>query len=123
MDFDRDAAFVASATLTRENQDAIVRCLDQLECLLGQLVPGASVLLRELNDLRDDPKMLRGVGVRPLIVPVRLDLRIERLRKGVPVAPVERVDGGADDLDVLLRHRPLSIALWALRPGWILSYC
>jgi hypothetical protein len=48
----------------------------------ARFFPGASVLLGELNDLRDAPKMLWGVSVRSLVMPVQLDLRIESLRNG-----------------------------------------
>src|SRR4051794_41734834 len=66
VDHDRDAALPATATLADGHQDAIVRHLDELEWLVGQGVPGAPVLLRELDELRDAPKGLRGVWVGPL---------------------------------------------------------
>jgi hypothetical protein len=62
VDHDRDAAFPAPATLADENQDAIVRHLDELKWLVGQFVPGAPVVLRELDELREAPNMLRGAA-------------------------------------------------------------
>src|SRR3954462_612324 len=113
VDHDRDAALPATATLADGHQDAIVRHLDELEWLVGQVVPGAPVLLRELDELRDAPKVLRGVGVGPLVMPMHLHLRIEKFRQGFAGQLIshERVNRAAEPphqlLHLLLRHRLL----------------
>ena len=43
---------------------------------------------------------------------VGLHHRVEKLEERLDVSPVVGVDGSPEGLDVLLRHRPLSIALW-----------
>src|SRR5262245_66643891 len=39
-----------------------------------------------------------------------LEVRVQFIRRKVPVAPVQATEPGLDQLDVLLRHRPLSIS-------------
>jgi hypothetical protein len=115
VDHDRDAAFPASATLAEGRQDAIIRRLDELVHLCGEVDPRPSILLPELNELRSALKMLWRVGVRLLVMPAVLDLRIEQLREGfagqfTAQECVPSVKGATHDLDVLLRHRPRSIS-------------
>jgi len=110
VDHYRDAAFPPSATLANYAQDAPTRRLDELKRLLREVNPPVPKLLVERDDLWDTPKMLRGVGVRLLVMPVQLDLRVESFRIGVPgqFTPhecVEAVDKLAGDLDALRRHR------------------
>jgi hypothetical protein len=113
----RDAAFPPSATLANQSQDTIPGRLDELKWLHGQADPRGPELLQRLDEFCDAPKMLWNVRDRLLVVPVPLDLRIVNLGSGVPerpvFAPTERVksvESVANDLDVLLRHRPRSIA-------------
>jgi hypothetical protein len=61
------------------------------------------------------PQILWKVRHRPLVVPAELELRIAKIRDGFPAQlatneGIEDVEGHADEFDVLLRHRPPSIA-------------
>ena len=61
MGFDRDAALSTSAAKAGGNQDAIIRRLDELNRLRGQVDPLASKLVQEPNHLRGAAKILWGV--------------------------------------------------------------
>jgi hypothetical protein len=115
VDHDRDAAFPAAAALADGSQDPIPWRLDELKRLRGEVDPRPSILLAELMEFRGASKILWRVGVRLLVTPVGLDLRIEDFRKNFPGEftaheRVEVVESRAHDLDVLLRHRPRSIS-------------
>jgi hypothetical protein len=102
-----------SATLTDQGQDTIAGRLDELKRLNGQVDPGAPEVLQRLDHRFGAPKMRMDIRDRLLIVPVPLDLRIEKRRDGLPersqFAPtegVEGVEGVAHDLDGRLGLSP-----------------
>ena len=80
VDDDRDAAFPPLAALANQSQNATARRLDELKLLLRQVGPPVSILLRERDELWGAPKMLWGIGVRSLAMPVQLDPGVERFR-------------------------------------------
>jgi hypothetical protein len=70
--------------LTDQGQDTIAGRLDELKRLNGQVDPGAPEVLQRLDHRFGAPKMRMDIRDRLLIVPVPLDLRIEKRRDGLP---------------------------------------
>ena len=109
MNGDRDAALSASTTLANESHDATVPHLDHFKQLPDEVDPPIAKLLAEGDDLREPPKMLRGVGVGLPVRPDHLDLRIKSCRKGFAgqLPAHERIAGvnALSDRVRVLRHR------------------
>jgi hypothetical protein len=98
--------------LANQSQDAIARRLDGLKRLLRQVGPPAPILLSERDELWGAPKMLWGIGVRSLVVPVQLDPGSKgsanaSLDSSPRMNKLKLLSKLAHDLDVLLRHRLL----------------
>jgi hypothetical protein len=104
-----DTALFSAPSHGLRNEHLIAR-LDQLMDLhtkVGELVQER---LQESSESVRPSVHAPGAGDRPRgdVFKVRRGVR----ERGVEVASVDRLDGGAGDLHVPLRHRPLSIPLW-----------
>jgi len=82
MDDDWDTALPPSATLANQTHHATDGRLDQVKRLRKQGNPAAPVLLTERNERRAAPKMLWGVGVGLLAMPMELDLWMVKVQQG-----------------------------------------
>jgi hypothetical protein len=105
----------APAALADHRENTLVWRIEERELLLGEVGPGTRYCSANSMSFWEAPKVLRGVGVGLLVMPVDLDLRIMKLCEGLTGQlaaheGVESVAKLAGDLDVLLRHRPRSIS-------------
>jgi hypothetical protein len=71
--------------------------------------------LPEINERVWTPQILWKVRHRSLVVPAEFEVRIAKIRDLFPThlathVGIEDVEGLADEFNVLLRHRPLSIS-------------
>ena len=87
----------------------VIPRVEELVCPKLEVLPAADVIIEyaaELSEVIDVPVDVEANRPRH----IALEVRREVLERGIDVASVEGRVALADDLDVLLRHRPRSIA-------------
>jgi hypothetical protein len=101
--FDPDAAPLPAKPEPAEDDDLVAS--------IAPLVPDELPVPELLVDLLH-PSMQSLSPFERLVLEAAddLEVRVQLIRRKVPVAPVQATEPGLDQLDVLLRHRPLSIS-------------